>query len=360
MRLSFNKRFEPYARFLLYHLSRSHLHGTCFVTGTAFWRNVNRFLVAVQPVFNPRSTLVIVPLSIDSSNESSRFALPHSIHCIFNMWVTLLLFPLYIVELTICRLIDLFGCPFRARHSDGCNRLVFISGCDSGIGHLVARYAYELGFTVFAAVLDIQSDGASCLKGDQFDSARMHVIPLNVCDQVSCDSAVKAVSVFLRKRPEVRFHALLNNAGVCIVAELDWLTEKQVDDQIAINYRGVIRLTRSFAQLLIENKARLLNIGSINGRFALPGTINSLRCVRFLLMAYNLFISISSGRLLRHQIRCERPERFVTRRTSSIRSSSERPESRRLRQIDSNHESSARAHARDETTVEIVANEALR
>lgn len=193
-----------------------------------------------------------------------------------EMWVTLFLFPLYVVEFTIFRLIDLFGCPFRARYADGRNRVVFISGCDSGIGHLIARHAYELGFIVFAGVYDTQSHGAACLQTDQFDRERMHVVPLDVTDRNSCSKAAKEVAEYLVKRPEARFHALLNNAGVCIAAEMHWLTDRQVENQIAVNYRGVIWLTQSFTQLLIESKGRLLNVGSINGRYALPGTLPSL------------------------------------------------------------------------------------
>lgn len=51
----------------------------------------------------------------------------------------------------------------RPRNDPG-NQAVLVTGCDSGIGHELARHLDSLGFHVFAACLDTSSEGAQRLR----------------------------------------------------------------------------------------------------------------------------------------------------------------------------------------------------
>ncbi|RWS03335.1 D-beta-hydroxybutyrate dehydrogenase-like protein, partial [Dinothrombium tinctorium] len=61
--------------------------------------------------------------------------------------------------------------------------------------------------------------------------------------------------------------ALINNAGVCIYGEYDWLTIDQCERQVKVNLFGtILKLLGSF-----NFAGRLINIGSVSGISAIPG-----------------------------------------------------------------------------------------
>ena len=48
------------------------------------------------------------------------------------------------------------------------NKAILVTGCDSGIGHELAKHLDSLGFYVFAACLDTSSEGAQRLRFGYF------------------------------------------------------------------------------------------------------------------------------------------------------------------------------------------------
>ena len=53
---------------------------------------------------------------------------------------------------------------------------------------------------------------------------------------------------------------LVNNAGVCVYGEFDWLTKDQCDRQISVNLVGIINTTRSFMPLIRRAKGMSIKI----------------------------------------------------------------------------------------------------
>ena len=53
-------------------------------------------------------------------------------------------------------------CTFSVSIPQG--QAILVTGCDSGIGHELARHLDSIGFTVFAACLDTGSEGAQRLR----------------------------------------------------------------------------------------------------------------------------------------------------------------------------------------------------
>lgn len=164
-------------------------------------------------------------------------------------------------------------------------RVIFITGCDSGIGNALARYFHSLGFIIFAGCLDLSSKGISDLtllnEIDKNKSStknicsnkRIHIVQIDITKTDSVKNAVDRLNQFLDKNNELKFHALINNAGVCIVGEFDWFNLEHIEKVINVNLIGTLRTIKLFLKLIIKYKSRIITIGSVNGIYAYPGKI---------------------------------------------------------------------------------------
>lgn len=79
------------------------------------------------------------------------------------------------------------------------NQLVFITGCDSGLGFSFALHAYKLGYTVVAGCL--QANGAGSTELLQRCPQRLHVLQLDVTSDVSVQTAAETVQEMLAHNP---------------------------------------------------------------------------------------------------------------------------------------------------------------
>ncbi len=85
-------------------------------------------------------------------------------------------------------------------------------------------------------------------------------VRLDVTVQAEIDTAVKQVT-----QSGSGLYAVINNAGVGLMAPLIELEEQDLDFIFDVNVYGPYRVTRAFAPLLIESRGRVINIGSIAG-----------------------------------------------------------------------------------------------
>uniref|UniRef100_A0A0B6ZJ20 Uncharacterized protein n=1 Tax=Arion vulgaris TaxID=1028688 RepID=A0A0B6ZJ20_9EUPU len=140
---------------------------------------------------------------------------------------------------------------------------VFITGCDSGFGHLCAVRLDKLGFHVFAGCLT--QAGAKSLS--DICSSRLTTVILDVG---STESIEQAVQVVQRKLPpDTGLWALINNAGIMgLVSPSEFNTRQDVQDVINVNLLGTIDATLRFLPLLRKSKGRIVNTSSIAGRVA--------------------------------------------------------------------------------------------
>jgi NAD(P)-dependent dehydrogenase (short-subunit alcohol dehydrogenase family) len=65
---------------------------------------------------------------------------------------------------------------------------------------------------------------------------------------------------------------LVNNAGIAIVGPLELLPIDVWRKQFEVNVIGLVAVTQAFLPLLRRGRGRIVNIGSIVGRSALPGS----------------------------------------------------------------------------------------
>ncbi|UYV79694.1 hypothetical protein LAZ67_18000296 [Cordylochernes scorpioides] len=142
-----------------------------------------------------------------------------------------------------------------------------IIGCDSGFGLDLALRLTHRGFRVFAGCLDLGSDGARKLH----DVAS--VLQMDITNAEDVAAAVETVSETLQTPKETELWALVNNAGVTDLAEVEWSDLDSLRHMFDVNVLGTIRVTQAFLPLIRKSRGHLVFMGSVSGRFAYPGFV---------------------------------------------------------------------------------------
>lgn len=196
---------------------------------------------------------------------------------------------------------------------------IFITGCDSGFGRLLALRLDQRGFRVLASCLT--PSGAEDLQ--RVASSRLHTTLLDVTDPQSVRQAAKWVETHVGEAGECgrghggrrercahtgavgsqkdcvgvaglslpgrrgamgmppRPHAshaptglfgLVNNAGVAgIIGPTPWQTREDFQRVLNVNTLGPIGVTFALLPLLLRARGRVVNISSVLGRLAANG-----------------------------------------------------------------------------------------
>ena len=153
---------------------------------------------------------------------------------------------------------------------DPSGKAVFITGCDTGFGHNLAKKLADYGFAVYAGCLVPSGDGASQLASHS--SGRIQVVPLDVTKDADVAEARKTVEASLHDR-ELQLWSVVNNAGILASTEIEMGSMGPFTSQLAVNTIGVIRVTKAFLPLLRPSKGRVINVASLAGRFSIPGMV---------------------------------------------------------------------------------------
>ncbi|MDQ7012541.1 MAG: SDR family NAD(P)-dependent oxidoreductase [Planctomycetota bacterium] len=136
-------------------------------------------------------------------------------------------------------------------------RAVLITGASSGIGRTTAELLAAEGFYVYAGA----RKASDLAELDAIDN--IQAIRLDVTDADEIAAAVETVRDGGRG-----LYALINNAGVAVVAPLIEAREDDLDFQFDVNIYGPYRVTKAFAPMIIESKGRITTTGSISGSLA--------------------------------------------------------------------------------------------
>ncbi|XP_054434981.1 17-beta-hydroxysteroid dehydrogenase type 2 [Pteronotus mesoamericanus] len=140
-------------------------------------------------------------------------------------------------------------------------KAVLITGGDSGIGHALSKYLDQLGFTVFAGVLDDRGPGAEELR--RTCSERLCVLQMDVTNTQQIKDAYSTVVQKLQNRG---LWAVVNNAGILgLPAEGELIPMSHYKQCMAVNFFGAVEVTKTFLPLLRKSKGRLVNISSMAG-----------------------------------------------------------------------------------------------
>ncbi|XP_063808548.1 retinol dehydrogenase 7-like [Pseudophryne corroboree] len=143
------------------------------------------------------------------------------------------------------------------------DKYVFITGCDTGFGNLLAKQLDRRGMRVLAACLS--DKGAQNLKKET--SSRLQTVILDVTDSQSVSSAAEWVSSIVGDRG---LWGLVNNAGITgPVAPNGWLKKVDFIKVLDVNLLGMIDVTLTLLPLVRRAQGRIVNVASILGRVAL-------------------------------------------------------------------------------------------
>ncbi|XP_037783264.1 D-beta-hydroxybutyrate dehydrogenase, mitochondrial-like [Penaeus monodon] len=145
-------------------------------------------------------------------------------------------------------------------------KAVVITGCDTGFGNALAIRLHQLGFRVFALCLRLEGAGIQKLREEH--SKRLHVIQADVTKQDQLDRALQEVKSQLPVG-EVLW-GLVNNAGVCTIGPVEWLSNEQFRKDPEVNLFGVIAATKTFLPLVRRARGRIVNVASVAGRVCAP------------------------------------------------------------------------------------------
>uniref|UniRef100_A0A8C3VXZ9 Hydroxysteroid 17-beta dehydrogenase 6 n=1 Tax=Catagonus wagneri TaxID=51154 RepID=A0A8C3VXZ9_9CETA len=149
------------------------------------------------------------------------------------------------------------------------DKYVFITGCDSGFGNLLARQLDLRGLRVLAACLTEQ--GAQQLRNQTSD--RLETVILDVTKTESIAAATEWVKERVGHRG---LWGLVNNAGIFHPLGItEWLKIETCKNTFKVNLIGVIEVTLSMLSLVKKARGRIVNVSSILGRIAFFGAVYS-------------------------------------------------------------------------------------
>ncbi|MBT8477377.1 MAG: SDR family NAD(P)-dependent oxidoreductase [Gemmatimonadetes bacterium] len=131
---------------------------------------------------------------------------------------------------------------------------VLVTGTSSGIGLRMTEVLSENGFFVYAGARKAED----LARLDAMENVK--AVRLDVTIQSEIDEAVALVEEEGRG-----LFGLINNAGVAVMGPLIEMPEADLDFQLDVNLFGPYRVTKAFADLLIESEGRVLTTSSIAG-----------------------------------------------------------------------------------------------
>lgn len=140
---------------------------------------------------------------------------------------------------------------------------VFISGCSTGIGEACARRLDRQGHRVFAGVRKT-SDGERLRAGA---SGRLQPIVVDVTDAALI---ARARAVIEQQLGGAGLDGLVNNAGVAVAAPLEHVPIDAFRRQLEVNVVGQLAVTQAMLPLIRLARGRIVFMGSIAGRMAVP------------------------------------------------------------------------------------------
>jgi NAD(P)-dependent dehydrogenase (short-subunit alcohol dehydrogenase family) len=141
------------------------------------------------------------------------------------------------------------------------NGNILVTGASTGIGRACAIRFAEQGYRVLAGMRK-PADGEA-LKAAS--SGEIEPVLLDVTRPELIDGALAAVG-------EEPLAGLVNNAGIALTGPLELLSVDSRHKQFEVNVIGLVAVTQACLPLLRRGRGRIVNVGSIAGRSALPGS----------------------------------------------------------------------------------------
>jgi NAD(P)-dependent dehydrogenase (short-subunit alcohol dehydrogenase family) len=134
-------------------------------------------------------------------------------------------------------------------------RAVLVTGASSGIGHACALRLVRSGWRVYGGV---RKDA----DADALERKGLEPLRIDVTDGEQVGAAAAAIGDEL--------HGLVDNAGIAIAAPLELVPLDELRHQLEVNVVGQVAIVQALVPALRRARGRIVIMGSIAGRSALP------------------------------------------------------------------------------------------
>jgi NAD(P)-dependent dehydrogenase (short-subunit alcohol dehydrogenase family) len=142
-------------------------------------------------------------------------------------------------------------------------RAVLMTGANGGIGSATVERLAASGWRVFAGVRDLAAGQALARRV----GGEVTPVALDVTDEASIAAAAGALRERLGDRG---LHGLVNNAGIVVEGPAEMLTTAELRRQFEVNVIGPTAVTRAVLPHLRRGRGRVVNVGAVTGRAAIP------------------------------------------------------------------------------------------
>lgn len=156
------------------------------------------------------------------------------------------------------------------RESGDACRGVLITGASTGIGAACAARLAQAGWRVYAGVRRTR-DGE---RLEQELGPNVKAVRLDVTDEEGLAATVARIA---EERGAAGLQGLVNNAGIAVAGPVEELPVKAFAHQFAVNFFGVVAVTKATLPLLRRGRAsvvggpvRIVQMSSVSGRVAYP------------------------------------------------------------------------------------------
>ncbi|NP_001090337.1 retinol dehydrogenase 9 precursor [Xenopus laevis] len=144
------------------------------------------------------------------------------------------------------------------------DKYVFITGCDSGFGNVLAKQLDRRGLRVLAACLT--DKGAEELKKET--SSRLRTIILDISDSQMVTSVTEWITNTVGNEG---LWGLVNNAGIGLCGPNGLQRKEDFAKVLEVNLLGTIDVTLHLLPLIRRSRGRIVNVSSGAGRLAVTG-----------------------------------------------------------------------------------------
>ncbi len=144
----------------------------------------------------------------------------------------------------------------------GATTLVLVTGASKGIGEACALRLARRGWRVFAGYRDPAD-------AERLREHGLEPLPLDITDAGQVEAAARTVEAVTG---EGGLHGVVNNAGIAVAGPLEFLPIDQLRRQLEVNVVGQVAVTHALMPALRRARGRIVFIGSIAGRSAMPFT----------------------------------------------------------------------------------------
>lgn len=141
------------------------------------------------------------------------------------------------------------------------HELVVVTGASTGIGLATAVQLARAGYDVLGGV-------RTSADGERLRQAGIEPIELDVTDSKVIATLRERIENDPQRRP---LRALVNNAGIAINGPVEVIPLADWRRQLEVALVGPVGMIQALLPALMSSKGRVVNIGSVGSRVAMPG-----------------------------------------------------------------------------------------